>query len=63
MKNKTKIWLDYTAENLESAQILLDSNFFNSCLQNVQQYVEKLFLWDFSQKGERVNRSVPILNA
>ena len=42
MKNETKTWLDYAAENLESARILLDSNLFNSCLQNIQQCVEKL---------------------
>ena len=42
MKDETKIWLDYAAENLESAKILLNSSLFNSCLQNVQQSVEKL---------------------
>jgi HEPN domain-containing protein len=42
MKDETKIWLDYAAENLESAKILLNSSLFNSCLQNVQQTVEKL---------------------
>jgi len=42
MKDETKIWLDYAAENLESASILLNSSLFNSCLQNVQQTVEKL---------------------
>jgi len=42
MKDETKIWLDYAAENLESARILLNSSLFNSCLQNVQQCVEKL---------------------
>ena len=42
MKDETKIWLDYAAENLESAKILLNSCLFNSCLQNVQQSVEKL---------------------
>ena len=42
MKDETRIWLDYAAENLESARILLNSSLFNSCLQNVQQSVEKL---------------------
>ena len=42
MKDETKIWLDYAAENLESAKILLNSSLFNSCLKNVQQCVEKL---------------------
>jgi len=42
MKDETKMWLDYAAENLSSARILLNSNLFNPCLQNVQQSVEKL---------------------
>ena len=42
MKDETKIWIDYAHENLESARILLNSNLFNPCLQNVQQCVEKL---------------------
>lgn len=42
MKDETRMWLDYAAENLESAKILLNSSLFNSCLQNVQQSVEKL---------------------
>mgnify|MGYP001161863120 CR=1 FL=1 len=41
MKDETAVWLQYAAENLASAQILLDSGLFNSCLQNVQQCVEK----------------------
>ncbi len=44
MKDETNIWLDYATENLESARILLNSSPFNSCLQNVQQCVEKLLL-------------------
>jgi len=42
MKDETRMWLDYAAENLESAKILLNSSLFNSCLQNAQQSVEKL---------------------
>lgn len=42
MKDETKMWLDYAAENLASARILLKSSLFNSCLQNAQQSVEKL---------------------
>ena len=42
MKDETKIWLDYSKENLESAKILLESELLNTCLQNVQQSVEKL---------------------
>lgn len=42
MKDETKIWLDYSRENLESAAILLASSLFNPCLQNIQQCVEKV---------------------
>ncbi len=42
MKDESHIWLDYATENFESARILLDSGLFNSCLQNIQQCVEKL---------------------
>ena len=41
MKDETKIWLDYSKENLDSAKILIESKLFNPCLQNVQQCVEK----------------------
>jgi len=39
MKDETAVWLEYAAENLASAQILLDSGLFNSCLQNVQHHL------------------------
>ena len=41
MKEQTKTWLEYADENLRSAKILLESNLFNPCLQNVQQAIEK----------------------
>lgn len=41
MKNETKNWLIYAAENLRSAGILLNSDLFNPCLQNIQQSIEK----------------------
>lgn len=41
MKDEARIWLDYATENLESARVLLSSQLFNPCLQNVQQCVEK----------------------
>lgn len=41
MKDETKIWLDYSKENLDSAKVLMKSKLFNPCLQNVQQCVEK----------------------
>ena len=42
MKDETKKWLQYAEENLRSARLLLDSELFNPCLQNVQQAVEKM---------------------
>ena len=42
MKDETKKWLGYADENLRSAKVLLDSELFNPCLQNVQQAVEKM---------------------
>ena len=42
MKDETKKWLEYADENLRSAKLLLDSELFNPCLQNVQQAVEKM---------------------
>lgn len=41
MKSDTNKWLNYANENLASAKILLESNLYNPCLQNVQQCVEK----------------------
>ncbi|MDZ7399877.1 MAG: HEPN domain-containing protein [candidate division KSB1 bacterium] len=41
MKDESRIWLEYSKENLESAQLLLKSSLFNPCLQNCQQCVEK----------------------
>jgi len=41
MRDNTQIWIEYSEENLKSAKILLKSNLYNSCLQNVQQSVEK----------------------
>lgn len=42
MRNETQKWLEYGEENLASAGVLLDSDLYNPCLQNVQQAVEKL---------------------
>lgn len=41
MKDETKMWMGYSAENFDSAKILLKNKLFNPCLQNVQQAVEK----------------------
>ena len=41
MQEETKRWLAYSEENYEAAKILLESELFNPCLQNVQQSIEK----------------------
>ncbi len=41
MKEETKSWIKYANENLDSAKVLLESELYNPCLQNVQQCVEK----------------------
>ena len=35
------MWVRYSAENFDSASILLKTGLYNPCLQNVQQAVEK----------------------
>ncbi len=42
MNDETRTWLSYAHENLASAKVLLDSELYNPCLQNVQQAVEKM---------------------
>jgi len=54
MRDEARIWLDYSRENLESAQILLKSSLFNPCLQNCQQCVEKAL------KSLLLENSIPI---
>lgn len=41
MKDSSKIWMKYADENLATANLALESNLYNPCLQNVQQTVEK----------------------
>ena len=44
MKKETKRWLEYANENLQSAEILLDSHLYNPTLQNIQQTIEKYLI-------------------
>ncbi|OHB79291.1 MAG: DNA-binding protein [Planctomycetes bacterium RBG_16_55_9] len=68
MKEQTKTWLKYADENLRSAKILLESDLFNPCLQNVQQAVEKMLKallaeWGIKiKKTHSINELVAILN-
>jgi HEPN domain-containing protein len=41
MRKDTELWLQYADDNLKSARVLLESQLYNPCLQNVQQSVEK----------------------
>ena len=54
MNDETRQWMQYAQENLYSAEILLKSNLYNPCLQNVQQAIEKML------KAALIERSVKI---
>ena len=41
MSDEARAWLRYAEENLQSAQLLLQSALFNPALQHAQQAVEK----------------------
>jgi HEPN domain-containing protein len=41
MKDETRQWLAYAEENLAIARLALQGDYFNACLHNVQQAVEK----------------------
>lgn len=41
MKDESRVWLRYAEENLASADVLLQSQLLNPCLQNSQQAIEK----------------------
>ncbi|MDZ7817262.1 MAG: HEPN domain-containing protein [Aliarcobacter sp.] len=57
MKDETKLWLDYAKENLLSAQILLESSFYNTVLQNTQQSIEKDLKALFVEKGIKLQKT------
>lgn len=42
MRDETKRWLRFADENLRAAELLLESELHNPCLQNIQQTVEKI---------------------
>ena len=41
MKDEVAQWQKYADENYKSAELLLGQQLFNTCLQNIQQCVEK----------------------
>lgn len=57
MKEQTKRWLEYADENLKSAKVLLDSELFNPCLQNVQQAVEKMLKAVLAESQIKIKRT------
>ena len=42
MKDEARLWLSYAEENLQAAQLLLETKLYNPCLQNMQQSIEKV---------------------
>jgi HEPN domain-containing protein len=50
MQDETKLWLNYSEENLDAAEVLLESNLYNPCLQNIQQTIEKALKAVFIEK-------------
>jgi len=51
MLEETKSWLAYSEENLQAAEILLESSLYNPCLQNIQQAIEKALKSLFIEKA------------
>ena len=41
MNDEYSQWLRYADENLEMARLALEHKYYNACLQNVQQAVDK----------------------
>ncbi|QBH13733.1 DNA-binding protein [Desulfobacter hydrogenophilus] len=61
LRGETKIWLTYSKENFDSANVLLKNSLFNPCLQNVQQSVEKALKTLLIEKGARLKKTHEIL--
>ena len=57
MKDDTRYWFNYAAENLDAAMVLLDSHLYNPCLQNVQQCVEKALKAVFMELSLKLRKS------
>jgi len=57
MKDQTKKWLEYADENLRSAKVLLESELFNPCLQNVQQAIEKMLKAVLAESGIKIKKT------
>lgn len=57
MKKETAQWLNYGYENLEVALLLFRSGFFNPCLQNIQQAIEKILKAAMIERGLGLKKS------
>lgn len=57
MKEQTKTWLEYADENLQSAKLLLESDLYNPCLQNVQQATEKMLKALLAERGIKIKKT------
>jgi len=57
MTKETKLWLTYSHENIEAAEVLLESMLYNPCLQNIQQSIEKSLKSIFIEKKLKLIKS------
>jgi uncharacterized protein (UPF0332 family) len=44
MKDEARLWLSYAEENLQAAQLLLETKLYNPCLQNMPNHESKNYL-------------------
>ena len=57
MKKITDSWLVFAQENLTSALVLLDSDLYNPCLQNIQQAIEKYLKGLVLEQGNTLKKT------
>jgi HEPN domain-containing protein len=64
MSTDVSRWLMYADENLEMARLAIGSGYYNACLQNVQQAVEKYLKAALLSRGQsfRKTHSISTLN-
>lgn len=57
MKADHSDWLEYANENLSISRLALDGGYYNACLQNVQQAVEKFLKAALLKSGQQFPRT------
>jgi HEPN domain-containing protein len=57
MNDDVQVWLQYAADNLQAARLLLENGLFNPCLQNAQQAAEKTLKACLLHLGQDVERT------